>query len=199
MAKFIKLNPYQNIQEAMDEFFKTHYATIEALILRDDSVFKGKIRELALGHLVKNTAGQSVGIINIHVLNAKYETINQKTNRQKLRFPQEASQGQDVNVEAFTTEFLDERNIIQLRFSFSQFESDAMALAPVKFTAAYNVISGEDQALENALRTREVISYMWEDASIVLTTRDFFTQVEPILNNWTPTKDDITVQTLIVQ
>lgn len=199
MAKFIKLNPYQHIQEQMDSFFQETYSKVETLMLRDDPTFKGKIREMTLGKLVKNAAGQAIGLINIQVLNRKYETSNQKTNRHKSRFPNEDSQGVDVNTEHFATEFVDERNILQVRLSFNQFESKAMALAPAKYTVAYEVISGEDQALENALRTREVISYMWEDSSIVLTTRDFFETVSPILQDWTPAKEDITVQTLFVQ
>lgn len=199
MAKFIKLNPYQHIQEQMDAFFEGSYAAVEALALRDDPIFKGKIREMALSKLIKNAAGQGVGILNIQVLNSKYETSNQKTNRNKVRFPQEASQGADVNPEHFTTEFVDNKDCLQVRLSFNQFESHAMALAPVKYSINYKVLVGEDDALENALRTREVISYMWEDAAIVLTTREFFEQVKPILADWQPVKEDITVQTLFVQ
>lgn len=199
MAKFIKLNPYQHIQEKMDSFFQGTYVDVEALMLREDPTFKGKIREMTLGKLVKNAAGQAIGLVNIQVLNRKYETTNQKTNRHKSRFSNEDSQGVDVNTEHFTTEFIDERDILHVRLSFNQFESKAMALAPAKYTVAYDIISGEDNAIGNALRTREVISYMWEDSSIVLTTRDFFESVDPILQSWSPSNEDITVQTLFVQ
>ena len=199
MAKFIKLNPYQHIQEKMDSFFQGTYVDVEALMLREDPTFKGKIREMTLGKLVKNAAGQAIGLVNIQVLNRKYETTNQKTNRHKSRFPNEDSQGVDVNTEHFTTEFIDERDILHVRLSFNQFESKAMALAPAKYTVAYDIISGEDNAIGNALRTREVISYMWEDSSIVLTTRDFFESVDPILQSWSPSTEDVTVQTLFVQ
>lgn len=199
MAKFIKLNPYQNIQEEMDAFFQRNYLAIQALSLREDPTYKGKIREMALSKLIKNTAGQGIGILNVHVLNNKYETLNQKTNRHKVRFPQEASQGVDVNPEHFTTEFVDDKDMLNVRLSFSQFESHAMALAPVKFSVNYNIIAGEDRAIENALRTREVISHMWEDAAMVLVTREFFEQVAPILSTWAPVKEDVTVQTLFVQ
>ena len=75
MAKFIKLNPYQHIQEEMDAFFQRNYLAIQALSLREDPTYKGKIREMALSKLIKNTAGQGIGILNVHVLNNEYETI----------------------------------------------------------------------------------------------------------------------------
>lgn len=198
MAKFIKLNPYKTIQESIDTFFELQYGNIEALILRDDPTFGGKLREMSLSKLVKNAGGQAIGILNIHMLNRKYETANQKTNTREVRAGNESFRNVDASPEFFKTEFFDEDHRLTIRISFTQFPSDAMALSNVKYSATYNTFVGEAGAVENAIKTKEVISYLWEDPAIVLVTKDFFTLVDPILDTWVPTVDDVTGQTLFV-
>ena len=196
MAKYIKLNPYSKIVTSLDTFFETHYTTLETLVLRQEPKTQGFIRELVLGKLIKNADDLPIGIVNVQIMNNKYDMKNLKTNRLKRRFPTE--QNVDVSPEYFQSEFLDEKDRLEIRVSISQFESKALALAPAKFSILYNTIVGETDTVANAIKSKELISYLWEDSPIVLTTLDFFEKAKPVLDSWVPASTEITAQTLIV-
>lgn len=197
MSKLIKLNPYQSIVTDVDAFFTRVYEAIKTLSLRQDPIYKGHIREINFGTLVK-TDGQATGIINVHVLNLKYAAANLKTNRLKPKFSKGEFSESTVTPEFFVTEFVDESDVLEIRVSFNQFESKAMALSPVRFSTLYHVKTDEGDAALKAVASKEVISYMWEDSAIVLSTKDFFDLVKPVMSAWTPAIKDITGETIFV-
>ena len=196
MAKFVKLGPYKTIIESVDAFFKRVYPTIETLAGRTDPVYKGKLREINFAKLIKHN-NLGCGMINIHILNNKYSTHNTKTNRLKPLFKSEFCENV-VSPEFFETDFIDEATQLEIRVSFTQFESKALALSPVKFSAIYNTQQGDKETVDKAIKSKEAISYLCEDPAMVLSTRDFFVLVKPILESWVPAADDVTGETLFV-
>ena len=197
MAKYIRLNPYQEIQAAIDAFFTTHYPAIEALALREEPTFKGKIREMNVAKVIKNANGFIIGLVNIHVMNKKYDMKNLKTNTRSPRFTHE--QNVDVSPEYFTSDFIDPADGLDVRITVKQHLIDNLALSPVSFSTIYKVRVGEDDHIARAIKTKEQIGYMWEDSGVVLAARDFFNNAGPVLETWVPGVSDITGQTLLVQ
>lgn len=196
MAKFVRLSPYKTIIETMDAFFRRVHPTIETLALRTDPVYKGHVREINFAKLIKlNDLG--CGMINVHILNNKFSTLNTKTNRLKPLFESEFCENV-VSPEFFETDFVDEADNLEIRISFTQFESKALALSPVKFSAIYHTQKGDNDAIEKAVKRKECISYLWEDPAMVISTKDFFSLVKPILDAWVPAIEDITGETLFV-
>lgn len=197
MSKFIKLNPYEEITKTFDDFFNANFNTISDLMLRDDPTFNGKIREMAISNPVI-VDGRYIGMFNVHVLNNKYNVSNLITNR----FDSGLNVNDSLlssNVEAFGTTFGDERDILEIRLSLVQFESKALAHAPIRFSIVYNTYSNDTDIIKNAIRTKQTTSHMWEDPAMVLATRLFFKDAKTNINGWTPTKADITAQTLWVK
>ena len=196
MAKFVRLSPYKTIIETVDAFFRRVHPTIGTLALRTDPVYKGYVREINFAKLIKlNDLG--CGMINIHILNNKFSTINTKTIRVKPLFESEFCENV-VSPEFFETDFVDEADNLEIRISFTQFESKALALSPVKFSAIYHTQKGDNDAIEKAVKRKECISYLWEDPAMVISTKDFFSLVKPILDAWVPAIEDITGETLFV-
>ena len=196
MARFVRLSPYKTIINSMDEFFRRIHPTIEALALRTDPVYKGKIREINFAKIIKLNS-YNYGMVNIHILNHKYSTHNTKTNRLKPLFESEFCETV-VGPEFFETDFVDEADSLEIRVSFVQFESEALAKSPVKFSAIYHTTAGDTDAIEKAVKRKECISYLWEDPAMVISTKDFFSLVKPILDTWVPVIEDITGTTLFV-
>ena len=74
-----------------------------------------------------------------------------------------------------------------------------MAQSPVRFSTIYKTYSSDAARADIAVKAKETISHMWEDPALVLATKEYYKLAKPVLEAWSPTKDDVTGQTLYVR
>ena len=198
MSRYIPLSPFENITQSLQTFLQTHHATISSLMLRE---YLGdpdqRLREMNLSKIVLEGT-RYVGIININIINEKFGTANLKTTKERRwgnveNFPQEVSPGW------FKQDFHDPREHLKIQLSFKQFRTDNLGISDVVFSTRIELFPEEASPWNAARLTREDTAHLWNDPTVVLAIRQFYTVVEPILNSWVPAAADVTTQTLFIK
>lgn len=189
--KLTRLNPYQLINDEIDAWITANYDTIKTLALRN-SPTGANTREINLSKpILANTA--LIGMVNVNVINEKYDTRNLKTDTLNIRNLADKSPGELVNAESFKEKFIDAADYLVLRFTIKQFASDAMGKASVTMSMVYRFNVARTDALDVGIASKKATSNLWEDPAMVLATRYFFTGfAKPVMDTWVPTPADVT-------
>ena len=194
MAKYVQLNPFEDIVNGLNTFMQSQLTNISNLMKREyEASPDQRIRSMDLSYPLKIN-GMLIGMINISILNRKYEVSNFITTKDR-RYNTVNANGQEVNGEWFTTKFHDNKERFFIQLSFRQFRSHAIGLADVVYSSRFEHIDGEPWT--TTVKTKEDTAHMWNDPAQVLSIKDFYDSVvSPELTGWTPTVDDITQQTI---
>lgn len=195
MAKYIELNPYKGIVDALDDFVLNKWDAIKALCLREHPSKMGLIRESNFTKEILNAQGMIVGYINCHVLNHKFSVHNLKTRLDSPRYAGE-SPGQIVNTEFFKDELLNPADDFELRLTIKQYQTKAIGLSDVTFSSVYR-FNGTAEEVTTAIRQKVTTSLLWKDPGYVIATKKFFDEVESVITGWAPAPEDVTIQTLM--
>mgnify|MGYP003603886131 FL=1 len=195
MANYIELNPYAEIDAAVNQFITDKWAAIKTLTLRENPLKLGRIREVAYTKEILNAEGMIVGYINCHLLNDKYAQTNFHTDMNKRRHPEDNTAGQLVNTGFFKEHVIDETNRITMRLTFKQYQTKAIGLSDVTLSTVFK-FNDKPTEIESAIRQKVATSLLWKDPGYVIATKKFFAEVQATLTAWTPTIEDVTIQTL---